>query len=80
MQLAIAKPQDVRGAILTALEAQGRSRYAFAKTIADRGIVQMHTVDSILAPPEAATATTPTLSTAIRLLQEAGYDLIAVRR
>lgn len=80
MKLAIAQPHDVRAAILTALAQEGRSKYAFAKQAADSGICQHHTVDSVLAPPESSTHTTPTLPTAIRLLHEAGYDLIAVRR
>lgn len=80
MKVAIAQPQDVRAAILTALADQGRSKYAFAKEAADNGVCQHHTVDSVLAPPESSTHTTPTLPTAIRLLQAAGYDLIAVRR
>lgn len=80
MEVAIEKPEDVRRIIVNALSQQGRSKYAFAKQAASSGICQHHTVDSVLAPPESSTHTIPTLPTAIRLLNEAGYDLIAVRR
>lgn len=80
MKIAIANPNDVRGAILAGLDAQGRSKYAFAKAAAEAGICQHHTVDSVLSPPGSASATTPTLATTIRLLHAAGFDLMAVKR
>ena len=80
MKIAIAHPHDVRAAIIASLATDGRSKYQFAKAAAEDGICQHHTVDSVLAPPESLTHTTPTLPTAIRLLRQAGYDLIAVRR
>jgi hypothetical protein len=80
MKHPIESPQDVRTAILAALHEQGRTRYAFAKDCVKADLCQHHTVDGILAPPESLTATTPTLPTAIALLNHAGYDLVAIAR
>jgi hypothetical protein len=64
---------------MAALEQDNSSRYGFAKACAANDLCRVHTVDSVLAPPESATASTPTLPVALALLDAAGYDLIAVR-
>lgn len=64
---------------MAALEQDNSSRYGFAKACAANDLCRVHTVDSVLAPPESATASTPTLTVALALLDAAGYDLIAVR-
>lgn len=71
---------DIRTAILSALHDRDATAYGFAKAVSEAGITAHHTVDAVLAPPESLTHATPTLPTAIALLDAAGYDLIAIRR
>lgn len=76
----IETPQDVRLAILASLHERDATIYGFAKAMSRAGFMRHHTVDSVLADPESASASMPTLSTAISLLDAAGYDLIAVKK
>lgn len=76
----IDSPYAVRTAILAALHEQGRTRYAFAKECHATNLCKVQTVDAILTYPESLTSTTPTLFTAINLLNAVGYDLVAVPR
>lgn len=77
---AIESPQDVRTAIISALDEDKQSRYGFAKACAENKLCQIHTVDAVLAPPESRTANIPTLAIALALLDAAGYDLTATRK
>lgn len=78
MKHTIDSPYAVRTAILAALHEQGRTRYAFAKECHAAALCKVQTVDAILTHPESLTSTTPTLPTAISLLNAVGYDLVAV--
>lgn len=73
----IIEPSDWKAAIRQALDKQGTTRYAFIKRCVEREICSQHNAQCLLADDGTVTGTRrPSFATAIRMANEAGFDVI----
>jgi hypothetical protein len=75
----IEKPADWKSAIVRSLARDGRSRYSFARAVAEAEIVSLHSAETLLSDGTRA-AREPGFATALQMAKLAGFDLVMVRR